>query len=73
MQIQSSLKRKKVFKVQNQKLWKTSLVAAVDKNPAANVEDVGSIPMKIPRAVEQLSPWATTTDPKHCNERPQRE
>ena len=56
MQIQSSLKRKKVFKVQNQKLWKTSLVAAVDKNPAANVADVGSIPMKIPRAVEQLSP-----------------
>ena len=37
------------------------------KNPPANAGDVGSIPgwgTKIPHAVEQLSPWATTTEPK---------
>ena len=50
------------------------------RNSPASAGDMGSIPGpgRIPHAVEQLSPWATTTDPtslepvlrnkrSHCN------
>ena len=37
---------------------------SVVKNPPANAGDTGSSPgQKIPHAVEQLSPCATTTEP----------
>ena len=36
---------------------------AVVKNTPANAEDMGSIPGKIPHAMEQLSLCATTTEP----------
>ena len=38
---------------------------AVVKNPPANAGDMGSDPWsgKIPHAAEQLSPFATTTEP----------
>ena len=38
---------------------------AVVKNPPANIGGTGSSPSpgKIPHATEQLSPWATTTEP----------
>ena len=47
----------------------TSLVAhgTMVKNPPANAEDTGSIPgpgTKIPHAVGQLSPCASTTEPE---------
>ena len=37
----------------------------VVKNPPANAEDIGFEPWsgKIPHAAEQLSPYATTTEP----------
>ena len=38
----------------------------VVKNPPSNVQDMGLISgwgTKIPHAVEQLSPWAATTEP----------
>ena len=40
------------------------------KNLLSNAGDVGSIPgwgTKIPHAVGQLSPCATTTEPRHHN------
>ena len=47
------------------------------KNPPSNAGDAGSIPgqgTKIPRAMGQLSPRATTTDPAHSGAHaPQRE
>ena len=42
------------------------------KNPPSNVGDMGSIPgrgTKIPHAIEQLSPRATTTELARLNER----
>ena len=44
----------------------------VVKNPPSNVGDMGSIPgqgAKIPHAMGQLSPHATTREPVCCNER----
>ena len=46
------------------------LVGPVVKIPPSNAGDTGSIPgqgTKIPHAARQLSPWATTTEPMHCN------
>ena len=42
------------------------------KNPPYNAGDAGSIPgqgTKIPRAMGQLNPHATTTEPARLNER----
>ena len=44
----------------------------VVKNPPANTGDMGSIPgqgTRVPHAVEQLSPSATTRESLCCNER----
>jgi len=42
---------------------------AVDENPPAHTEDMGSNPgqEKIPHAMEQLSPCTTTAEPECCN------
>ena len=43
----------------------------VVKNPLCNAGDMGSTPgqgTKIPHALEQLSPHATTTEPVHHNQ-----
>ena len=51
-----------------EKLWHGKRLV-VDKNPPANVGDTGSIPVRkrlhmLPHAPAQLSPSATTTEPK---------
>ena len=51
---------------------RTFLSGPVVKNLPANTGDTGLIPgpgRKIPRALEQLSPWATTIEPVLCNKR----
>lgn len=58
--------------IKDLKVQRDFLVAPVVKNPPCNVGD--TVPplveeLKIPCAMGQLSPFATTREPVHCNKR----